>query len=487
MVDFLQPDIVLTGVAERYLASTVKNIDSPFPFVKFLSPNIFSNTPMSKHFYSAFEAFFASKSSAKYIDWLDKIDSEFFSNLINDVGILKLHNVMAYDYDNGSLSKTAASYAFRLFSNIDYMTQSNVITRHKNLSHNVDYRNKYFNIKTYSSKVPYKFNSYDDGYLHWLLKGRKLGVSYNSNLCFVLKIALKCKDEPELLEFWINYHASIVGLENLIIFDTGSTDQVHLDILDKFKDRVLIFNYDHHYNKLHNTLFNKLLFDNISLTCKYLTLLDADEFLNCLVGGFFLKNEVISLLKSSNQKVLCGVWLHNNSIPKINEQGIEDVLLNLDERNLRMGFIDGKAILKSDSLSELRHIGHNLHVKEVASAITNNSIGYIFIIHLSNLGEEIQRNRILKYLEAKGVTVGITPKQELEKFLHENKNNFDGKRRKYIDMYLKASNVIASAKHSERTNILNLKYSRCSQIILSQKIHDFDSVVNERIEYLNNK
>jgi|GEM_PF-1639018 len=55
-----------------------------------------------------------------------------------------------------------------------------------------------------------------------------------------LKIILKTKDEDGLLEHWILYHASIVGFENLVIFDHSSTSEKVKDIYKKYADKLLV-------------------------------------------------------------------------------------------------------------------------------------------------------------------------------------------------------------------------------------------------------
>lgn len=43
------------------------------------------------------------------------------------------------------------------------------------------------------------------------------------------------KDEGELLRTWIEYHRQLFGLHNLFIFDNSSSDQITLNILNKFR------------------------------------------------------------------------------------------------------------------------------------------------------------------------------------------------------------------------------------------------------------
>ena len=67
----------------------------------------------------------------------------------------------------------------------------------------------------------------------------------------VIKIFTMQKNEHDILEIWILYHAKIVGLENVYVIDNESTDDgKSLEILKKYKGMGLnVYTYDNYFNK----------------------------------------------------------------------------------------------------------------------------------------------------------------------------------------------------------------------------------------------
>lgn len=52
------------------------------------------------------------------------------------------------------------------------------------------------------------------------------------------------KDEYRLLEPWILHHAELFGLENLYVYDNGSTDERCLSVLKKYSEKGMSVVYD---------------------------------------------------------------------------------------------------------------------------------------------------------------------------------------------------------------------------------------------------
>jgi len=93
----------------------------------------------------------------------------------------------------------------------------------------------------------------------------------------VLKLCVKVLDEPLLMESWIQHHARIVGLENLVIADNGSTDPVMLSTYRKYCDLSTIFRFDAPHNQIHWHPRFREFFDVINETCRYFSFVDVDE------------------------------------------------------------------------------------------------------------------------------------------------------------------------------------------------------------------
>lgn len=279
------------------------------------------------------------------------------------------------------------------------------------------YQTKSFDLSHYERASGVDFEDYNTAYKHWLQYGRSLGLSFNCKNNTLLKIILKAKDEPELIEKWIEHHSAIVGDSNLIILDCGSTDPEYKSILERYKKSILIMSYNKYYDYIHNISANVDFFNLISKNCKYVTILDADEFLFGFDGTNFSCQNIVSILENATDVVLPGIWINNAYPPAFSDGKIvwgQPILLNSDTRNIENGIIAGKAVIRSDSLLKCKHLGHNMHTKEVLHYLTPQSFGKIAIIHLSILPEIVSTKRITKHLIAMGVLPETNESYEID-------------------------------------------------------------------------
>lgn len=138
------------------------------------------------------------------------------------------------------------------------------------------------------------------------------------------KVALKTKDEPELIEKWILHYSKIFGPENIIIFDNLSTDDFVLDIYSKYSDELGgIFSFDHkvkpkmNHNSIHLPSLFPELYKAISSVCDYFSIFDTDEFFVCIKNGKWCSGGEAykSLIKYSEElegkKAILCYWLNN--------------------------------------------------------------------------------------------------------------------------------------------------------------------------------
>ena len=91
------------------------------------------------------------------------------------------------------------------------------------------------------------------------------------------------KNEKVLLEKWIKYHKEIVGLDNITIFDNGSTNDETINILKKYEKSGLKVIWTHNTQKdfeLKGTILgNEILALQESSNFDFFFPLDCDEFL----------------------------------------------------------------------------------------------------------------------------------------------------------------------------------------------------------------
>jgi hypothetical protein len=289
------------------------------------------------------------------------------------------------------------------------------------LNSEIEYTSKDFSREIYEESRGKSFPADEQAYRDWVEFGRAEGLFYNEGKNTYLKIILKVKDDPELITNWIEYHAGIVGYHNLVIMDCGSTDIEFLQILDRYKYKLLILKYEGYYDDLHATQSNRALFAALAKNCKYVTLLDSDEFLFGYHNGKISAKNVVAVLKAGNEKIYAGGWFHNVNMPAEKDGSIDwntPLTFSLQSDDIKWAAFAGKSVMLSRIAFEAQHLGHNLHVKEVISFLTPNSFGKIGVFHITLLSPRLQRTRALKHLRAKGVVPpDVVSEQDVDQWL----------------------------------------------------------------------
>ncbi len=242
------------------------------------------------------------------------------------------------------------------------------------------------------------FDHDEEAYRDWRDRGRRAGLAYAEGRDTVLKIILKAKDEPELLPVWIRHHAAIVGMENLVILDCGSTDPAYRALLDTYADRLLILRYPLYYDYIHAPQSNRGFFDLLARNCRYLTILDADEFLVGRKGDDFSAEAVKPLLVDADEPVFAGTW-----VAAVASDAGRPAVLDIAAPSLAAGTMAGKSIVRSEIIGALGHLGHNMHDASVLGRLTPGSFGKLQILHLTLRDPAVARRRALAHLRSQGL------------------------------------------------------------------------------------
>ena len=262
-----------------------------------------------------------------------------------------------------------------------------------------------FNRSVYEENAAISFVSTTDSYRHWLEIGRAKGARFAKCKDTLLKIVLKCKDDTEYIQTWIEYHAQIVGYHNIIVIDCGSNEPRYWEILRQYLGRILILSYPYYYDYIHDFEKNRSFYDLISKNARYIALLDADEFMFGAFEGTVSAHGVSALLASEATSFLAGTWFNNMSQLPIerNELRIDDVFgYAADSHWVSWGSTAGKAVIRTDHLESAQHIGHNLTSAGVAGLIDAKSFGKIGVLHINRLSRDIDKKRSLRHLRARG-------------------------------------------------------------------------------------
>lgn len=353
-------------------------------------------------------------------------------------------------------------------------------------SSRIKYETLDFDPDVYASSSGRSFLNRKDAYKDWLDRGRRAGFFYSGSKNTILKIVLKAKDEVELIEKWIDYHSSLVGYHNLIVMDCGSQSDEYLRMLDKYRSKIIILDYRFYYDFIHNTNFNAEFFRLVASSCKYLTILDADEFIFACKddgSGNFSKKSVLEILSNSDLGVFPGVWIFNSDLDVFGSEirWESPIPIEVSHQALERGIVSGKSIVRSDLVFDVKHLGHNMHVAEVVNHIDEKSLFKIFILHLNSLGRNIGLKRTVRHLHAKKIVpVSLSAEEDVFEYLTTD-SVFIGKDvsaeryiKNYISLYL--SNV-SDFKSEVFENKISLLADKDSESLsgLSKSISTFDS------------
>jgi hypothetical protein len=214
----------------------------------------------------------------------------------------------------------------------------------------------------------------------------------------MLKIILKTKDDLSSLTEWVGYHANIVGLENLIVFDNCSQDPAIYAFYDSLPE-LAAFSYRGFHNILHHTELFSPLYNVLEETCQYFVFLDGDERLALFQeDGRIVNKEMTSFLDANRAvKMFPGTWL-------LNDFGSRRVYkCGTPKDNLLLhGLRWGKPILRADS-GAIGFINHNTQAAQAGARVFEDFRTNFFVLHLCNLSRQqrIEANR--KKLVARNV------------------------------------------------------------------------------------
>ena len=316
-----------------------------------------------------------------------------------------------------------------------------------------------FSKRVYENSRGKRFFSRRDAYRDWLAVGRTRGLEFNTGLNTYLKVILKIRDDAYLLPKWMAYYGRLVGWHNIIVMDCGSTDEEYLSLLSQYRDRVLVFSYPHYYDNLHGVPFNPDFYRLVAGNCKYLCVVDADEFVFGCRDGTIGRDNVLAILAEGDEPIYPGTWFPNIAPPlERSGDGAWQGPLRFDVSPdaIAAGTFNGKAIVRSDISTGLSHIGHNLHAGDVASRIRPSACGRIGVLHVSNLGARHARARILRHLKAKGLVPADKPLESVAAFLGEAiaQGRIGAGDLHYAEQFLRAGGAAAAAGPTFETDLI---------------------------------
>jgi hypothetical protein len=287
----------------------------------------------------------------------------------------------------------------------------------------------------------------------------------------LLKIIVKTKNEGNLLDAWLQYHAALVGWENLVVLDNGSDCVATLAVYEKYKDKpYVLFDVEGNPNILHDIKLNQSFYDLIRVTTKFVCFLDTDEFITYFdpEANRFNFQALLQVLQSyESNTALGGLWLSNS--PRAEDLQQPDIKnfkhFKLNPYDLSSNILHGKAIVnaKSNIFNRSPEPGVNLcHNKDVPGVKVYPNL---IILHLdkTDLVQRIARN------------LSIIKKRRLS--LHENQS--------ISQLSLEDLAVVESCLHRLEPLPADVA-SRCKKISY-HKLHEIVNYLDDADKYFCSK
>ena len=201
----------------------------------------------------------------------------------------------------------------------------------------------------------------------------------------LFKIVLKTKDDPYFLESWIQHHARIVGLRNLVIFDNMSTNAQVLAIYAKYGAEFPIARFHGNHNALHHTTDYPELYECLTDACRFYMFLDTDEFLVFLNEDdtYFCDHRIVDFLQAHDRlDVFPGTWLPNAT----GSDRRFVIGTSVEEFTYRLAA--GKAIIRAGA-GHRGFLNHNNNLDKRFFA--GDLIPNFFVLHLTKLFPQQRR------------------------------------------------------------------------------------------------
>jgi hypothetical protein len=195
------------------------------------------------------------------------------------------------------------------------------------------------------------------------------------------KICCKTLSEPEFVQDWIRHHSAIVGPENLIIADNGSSDPATLDVYRRVASGITIFQFSGSHNDIHWHPRFRALFDRLKETVEFFSFIDVDERLVWIDrDGWLADRRIVDHLRE-NGAIYPVTWL-------INAIGSVDrfTLLDTERRRIFSNNLKwGKPILPPELIAAQSGI-HN--IQYAGSRFSVNDGSKLFLLHLTQFPEQ---------------------------------------------------------------------------------------------------
>jgi hypothetical protein len=196
-----------------------------------------------------------------------------------------------------------------------------------------------------------------------------------------LKICCKTLSEPDFIKDWIRHHSSIVGPENLIVADNGSSDAATLEVYYRLDSEITVFQFSGSHNDIHWHPRFRPLFDRLKQTVDFFSFIDVDERLVWIDHErWSADNRIVDSLDDPSV-IYPTTWLIN-SIGRMNRF----TLLDTEHRRILSNNLKwGKPILPRELIAAQPGIHNVQYASSKFSGVGSNNL---FLLHLTQFPEQ---------------------------------------------------------------------------------------------------
>jgi hypothetical protein len=217
-----------------------------------------------------------------------------------------------------------------------------------------------------------------------------------------LKICCKTLSEPEFVKEWVDHHSSIVGLDNLIIADNGSTDDATLDVYASLGPEITIFQFSGSHNDIHWHPRFLPLFDRLRQTVDFFTFIDVDERLVWIDHDKWSADRQIVDFLQDPKVIYPTTWIIN-AIGRTNRF----TLLDTERRRIFLNNLKwGKPIFPHELIGTQPGI-HNVQYN--GSRFAEERSNHLFLLHLTQFPDQRIAANVRKLANRKLIDHSIDP------------------------------------------------------------------------------
>ena len=202
----------------------------------------------------------------------------------------------------------------------------------------------------------------------------------------VFKIVTKTKNEIFFIEKWIIHHLNILQDTKLIIFDNMSDDDYVKSIYEKYKNNMILVEFDGYMDHLHMAKWSMQIYKALSDSSEFFTIIDSDEYLYLWDGHKIVKDSsIIQFLEENDDcNFFAPLWIENISD---NEKLFSFNPLNLSSFHFGKPIINTKIVPMFESAFKKIGVAALHHVRQLPISTYGKTKTKFVILHLKNLNK----------------------------------------------------------------------------------------------------